>query len=146
MQRRKFLRNVALIAGGIFLTRGTPAKALGIDGKPLSGFVRSNGKPIKGVVVSDGYSVVQTDKKGRYSLTPHAEAISIFISIPSGYAFHNESGIVRHYHLLQNVKPAEDINFELQSLGRSDVEHEFIIWADPQVKNAKDVQKMMEES
>lgn len=53
---------------------------------------------------------------------------------------------MRHYHLLQNVKPAEDINFELQSLGRSDVEHEFIIWADPQVKNAKDVQKMMEES
>jgi hypothetical protein len=146
VQRRKFLQNLAWITGGLFLAKCTPAKALALDGKLLTGVVRSKGKGIKDVVVSDGYTVVQTDRKGRYSLTPHAEATSIYISIPAGYAFNNQKGIVRHYYLMQDVKAGTDINFELMPLDKNDNEHEFIIWADPQVRNASDVRKMMEES
>lgn len=145
MNRRKFLQSLAWITGGLLLTL-KPAKALALYGKALKGQVRSKGRGIKDVVVSDGYSVVQTDRKGRYTLEPHPEALAIFISTPAGYEFTNESGVVRHYQLLQNVKQGQDVNFELQPLVNNDDEHEFIIWADPQVKNAKDVQKMMDES
>lgn len=146
MNRRKFLQNIAWLTGGLLVLRSNTAKALGMDGRLLTGLVRAKGKGVRDVVVSDGYSVVQTDKKGRYSLTAHPEALALFISTPSGYAFSHENGIVRHYHLLQRIKAGQDTNFELIPLGKSDDAHEFIIWADPQIKNAKDVEKMMTES
>jgi hypothetical protein len=98
------------------------------------------------VVVSDGYNVVETNKKGKYEFEPHPEAVAIFISTPSGYAFKNENGIARHYRLFQDVNTKKEISFDLVPLDANDNEHQFIIWADPQVKNAKDVEKMMNES
>lgn len=144
MQRRKFIRNLAWISGGILLTRCTPANVLIADGRTVKGVVSANGKGLKDVMVSDGYSVVTTDKKGRFELVFHADAVALFVSTPSGYAFTNEKGIARHYRLAQDING--DVNFELQLLDRDDDEHQFLIWADPQVKNAKDVQKMMQES
>ncbi|MFN2440477.1 MAG: metallophosphoesterase, partial [Chitinophagaceae bacterium] len=38
------------------------------------------------------------------------------------------------------------INFDLVPLDINDDEHQFIIWADPQTKNAGDVEKMMTQS
>ena len=38
------------------------------------------------------------------------------------------------------------LDFDLVPLDQDDNEHQFIIWADPQVKNKKDVGKMMTES
>jgi 3',5'-cyclic AMP phosphodiesterase CpdA len=146
MQRRKFLQSLAWLTGGIFITRCTPARALMVSGQTLKGAVLSNGKGVKNVVVSDGYSVVTTDKKGQYEFTPHPEAVSLFISTPSGFAFANENGIARHYRLLQNIDVNKEINFDLVPLGKNDNEHQFIIWADPQVANAKDVDKMMTQS
>lgn len=146
MNRRRFLQSIAWLTGGLLLTKCKPAKALAIDGKQLTGLVLANGKGLKGVVVSDGYSVVQTDKRGRYSLSPHAEALALFVSTPAGYDFNNRDGISRHYYLLQDVNTGQDINFQLSALGKADDEHSFIIWADPQVRNARDVKKMMDES
>jgi hypothetical protein len=146
MNRRKFLQSIAWLTGGLLLTRCRPAKALALDGKSLTGLVLANGKGIKDVVVSDGYTVVQTDRKGRYRLSPHPDALALFVSTPAGYAFNNEHGIAKHYYLLQNINAAQDVNFQLTPLGKADDEHEFIIWADPQVRNARDVQKMMTES
>ncbi len=146
MDRRKFLQSIAWLTGGLLLTRSKTAKALAIDGQTLTGLVRSKGKGIRDVVVSDGYSVVLTDKRGRYSITAHPDALALFVSTPSGYEFTNENGISRHYHQLQNVKPGQDANFDLVQLAKNDNEHQFIIWADPQIKNKKDVEKMMEES
>jgi hypothetical protein len=146
MQRRIFLQNLAWLTGGFLLTRCTPAKELVSNGQSLKGLVLANGKGVKNVVVSDGYSVVVTDKKGRYELIPHPEAVSLFISTPAGYEFINEKGIARHYRLLQDVQVSRDINFDLVPLTKDDNEHEFIIWADPQVANAKDVEKMMNQS
>jgi hypothetical protein len=146
MQRRKFLQRIAWLTGGLFITRCTPAKALSIDGKTIQGIVSANGKGLKDVVVSDGYSVVATDKKGRYSIVPHPDSIALFISTPAGYEFIQERGIARHYRLMQNIDLSKETNFELQPLGKNDNEHQFIIWADPQVKNAKDVAKMMTET
>lgn len=146
MQRRRFLQHIALLTGGFALTKCTPAKALAIDGKTLRGAILSGGKGVKGVVVSDGYSVVATDRKGRYAFTPHPDAVAVHISTPSGYAFKTENNIARHYRLLQSVDVTKDINFDLAPLDKDNDDHQFIIWADPQVANAKDVEKMMTES
>ncbi|RYZ27202.1 MAG: metallophosphoesterase, partial [Chitinophagaceae bacterium] len=129
MQRRHFLQSLAWLTGGLFITRCTPAKALNISGKTVQGTVSANGKGLKDVIVSDGYSVVATDKKGRYSLVPHPDAIALFVSTPSGYAFPQERSIARHYRLMQNVDISKENNFELQPLDRDDNEHQFIIWA-----------------
>ncbi len=146
MQRRRFLQNLAWLTGGFVVSSYVPIKHLTAAGKKIKGHVLSNGKGVQNVVVSDGYSLVLTDKEGKYELTPHADAVTLFISTPSGFHFINENGIARHYRLLSQINKRKSINFDLQPLSQNDDEHQFIIWADPQVKNAKDVQKMMEES
>ena len=99
MQRRKFLQSLGLLTGGVALSNYASAHTFQQKEKNISGYVRSNGNGIKNVVVSDGYSVVVTDKKGKYEFEPHPDAIAVFISTPSGYAFINEKGIARHYRM-----------------------------------------------
>lgn len=40
---------------------------------------------VKGVSVTDGYSVVKTDARGAYAITPRADAVFVYITRPSGY-------------------------------------------------------------
>jgi hypothetical protein len=146
MQRRHFLQSLAWFTGGLFFSRCTPARALRINGKTLTGAVVAKGTGLEGVVVSDGYTVMATDKHGRFQLEPHPEAVALFISTPAGYSFINEKGIARHYRLLQDIDAKNRVNFELTALDKDDNEHQFIIWADPQVANTKDVEKLMTQS
>jgi len=134
------------LTGGAFLVNAQPASAREPEGKGLKGKVLSNGHPVPNVVVSDGYSVVVTDAKGRFELTPHADSVAVFISTPAGYAFAQQKGIARHYCKLKDVNHKKGIQFDLLPLAQNDDEHQFLIWADPQVKNAKDVEKMMAHS
>ncbi|HVE60838.1 MAG TPA: calcineurin-like phosphoesterase family protein [Chitinophagaceae bacterium] len=146
MQRRKFIQNLALFTGGLALTKFAPANVFGQTKKKIKGHVLSAGQGVKNVVVSDGYSVVATDKNGKYEFEPHVDAVAVFISTPSGYAFKNKKGIARHYRLLKDVNIKKAINFDLVPLGVNDDEHQFIIWADPQTRNAIDVEKLMSQS
>ena len=146
MQRRRFLRNIIWLTGGLFTAGHLPVTAALAKGKKIKGQVLSGGKGVKGVVISDGYSVVITDNKGKYELEPDPAAVNIFISTPSGYAFAHEQGIARHYHSLRGNNKTKDLDFNLVKLEGNDHEHQFIIWADPQVKNEKDVQKLMNHS
>jgi 3',5'-cyclic AMP phosphodiesterase CpdA len=146
MQRRKFLQNIAWLTGGFIVAGQLPASAFAGQRKKLKGRVLSKGDGVKGVVISDGYSVVATDSKGKYEFDPHPDAVAVFISTPAGYAFKNQDGISRHYRLLTELNLKKSIDFDLVPLDQDDTNHSFIIWADPQVKNAKDVEKMMNES
>ncbi|HKO82212.1 MAG TPA: calcineurin-like phosphoesterase family protein [Chitinophagaceae bacterium] len=146
MQRRKFIQQTALLTSGFIIAGQLPASAFSGKVKRIKGAVTANGKGIKGVVLSDGYTVITTDAKGRYEIEPHPLATNIFISTPSGYDFNNENGIARHYYSLKNIANRKNVNFELVRLDKDDTEHQFIIWADPQVKNKKDVEKMMGQS
>lgn len=146
MQRRRFIQNIIWLTGGLFAASHLQVAAAIRKGKKIKGQVLSNGKGVKGVVVSDGYTVIITDKKGRYELEPNPAAINIFISTPAGYAFSNEQGIARHYRSITSNPETRELNFYLEPLGKDDNEHQFIIWADPQVKNAKDVEKLMSQS
>ena len=145
MKRRKFITNSAWLGTGLLLAGNLPASVL-TDTKKLRGRVLSKGKGIKSVVVSDGYSVVATDSNGKYELEPHPDAITIFISIPAGYEFIHENGVARHYKFIENISSKKDGDFILTPLEKNDTEHSFVIWADPQVKNASDIEKMMKQS
>lgn len=144
MKRRLFIQNISWLTGSMITACQFPAETFD-TGKKIKGQVAANGKGIKDVVISDGYSVITTDAKGRYELQPHPAAKNIFISTPSGYEFKNQNGIARHYHSLSNIN-RRNADFELVPLNKEDNEHQFIIWADPQVKNQSDVDKMMTKS
>lgn len=143
MQRRQFIRQSALLAGGLVATTFLPVQAFAGPGKKIKGAVRSAGKGVKGVVVSDGYSVVATNAAGKYEMPLHPDANAVFISTPAGYAFAQEKGIARHYRLIRDANLRKAIDFDLAPLGVDDDEHQFVIWADPQVKTNSDVEKMM---
>lgn len=145
MNRRKFIQQFSWLTGGLILAGELPFSAQAGTARKIKGKVSAAGRGIAGVVVSDGYSVMQTDSKGRFEMQPHAAATSVFLSTPAGYAFLQENNITRHYNKL-SMAGKKEINFKLTKLERDDNEHRFFIWADPQVKNAADVKRMMNES
>lgn len=145
MKRRVFIQNLFLASGGLVLA-GQPGYAAVVKKKKaIRGRVTAQGKKLADVSVSDGFAVVRTDRKGRYELPVHPQARFVFVSIPAGYHFPNEKGLARHYHSLAG-DTARSFDFELSPLETDDTRHQFIIWADPQVKNAADVQLMMQQS
>ena len=151
MERRYFLRNFILFTGGLvsanvygrLLPGFLPATN---DGKKINGKITTNGKPLANVIVTDCFSVVATDSKGVYSIEPHPDAQFITISTPAGYAFINEEHIVRQYKPISSISGNNKADFELTPLPSDDNKHQFIIWADPQVKNNSDVAMLMKES
>ncbi len=145
MKRRLFIQNATWFTGGLIAAGQFPAETLD-TGKKIKGRVYSNNKGIRGVVVSDGYTVVLTDSKGKYKLEIHPAADFVFVSTPSGFAFKNENGISRHYYELNKIGRNKHVDFELEPLNKNDNEHQFIIWADPQVKNQSDIDELMTQS
>lgn len=62
--------------------------------------------PLANILVSDGYTVVKTDKAGRFILVPHADARFLFVTIPAGYKASRT-----HYIALSD--PQNDYDFGL---------------------------------
>ncbi|NML21893.1 metallophosphoesterase [Pseudoflavitalea sp. G-6-1-2] len=146
MQRRKFIQQAGLLAGGIVVAGWNTASAFSVSDKKIKGTVKSGKKALANVVVSDGYSVVATSNAGKFEFDLHADAVAVFVSTPAGYAFPQQNGIARHYKLVSEINTRKGIEFDLEKLSQNDDEHQFIIWADPQVKTKKDVAKMMANS
>ncbi len=146
MKRKEFIISLGWLTAGVLTSKLLPASEVFNKQKKIKGRVLSSGKGIKNVVVSDGYSVVLTNGDGKYEIEPNEAATAVFVSTPSGYEFKNSNGISRHYILMSDIKTKKNNDFELTALNKNDDEHEFIIWADPQVKNDKDVKRMMGES
>lgn len=142
MNRRSFIQRAGILTGSAFIALNSTAFSAG-DKATVTGKVTDGKRGIRNVAVSDGYSVVLTDAKGVYSLTPHEKAKSIFMSTPAGYAFKTDYNVARQY---QNLDDKSGFDFKLQPLNKDDANHHFIIWADPQVKNKKDVKQMMDTS
>ncbi|MFB9863606.1 calcineurin-like phosphoesterase C-terminal domain-containing protein [Rufibacter immobilis] len=145
MKRRTFLQSLALFSGGLVLAGPSVFARSKKAAQTLSGTVKARGKKLAKVVVSDGFSVVQTNKRGQFELPVNERAKFVFLSIPAGYEFPQEKGLAKHYLPITAGK-ANKYDFELQPLGKDDSKHSFIVWADPQVKDAKDVALMMQDS
>ena len=143
MNRRSFIQGLGLITGSAFIALQSDAFSKLKHGETLKGKVTSGGKGIKGVVISDGYNVVVTDSNGNYSIAPNEKAQSLFMSTPAGYEFKTDYNVARQYEVLGSKN---QYDFKLKPLNKKDDKHTFIIWADPQVKNKKDVKQMMDTS
>ncbi|MBA4139299.1 MAG: calcineurin-like phosphoesterase C-terminal domain-containing protein [Segetibacter sp.] len=143
MQRRTFLQNLLFITGAWITGCTKRTGALNSHGRLVTGKVTSQGKGLANVIISDGFSVVNTDREGSYKITLTANSEHIFVSIPSGYVLPHEKNIARHY---KEVQQGDKFDFELTPLAIKDDQHQFMIWADPQVKNASDVDKLMTQS
>ena len=141
MNRRIFLQRISLFTGGLIISLPAFPFSLLNKGKKIYGKVSDGKQGIAGVVVSDGYSVVLTNKKGVYSFEANKDATLVWLSTPAGYEFIAENSIARHYHSLNGQ---ESYNFKLAKLNKADDHHKFILWADPQIRNKKDVKQMME--
>ena len=84
--RRKFIvSGLEGLAWAALKVRGAPAPA----GVPVSGQVRdrTGSAPMAGVAVSNGYSIVETDRQGRYEIVAVPDDYPfIFVTPPAGYA------------------------------------------------------------
>jgi len=151
MERRNFIKNVLLFTGGIFSYSSFANNVSGFGfsrsaRNTIRGKVMFNGEPLSNVVVTDCYSVVATNANGVYQITPHQDAEFITVSTPSGYHFVHDEYIVRQYKYIAEMEQNKMFDFELIPLLQSDTKHQFVIWADPQVKNNSDVHLLMSES
>ncbi|UYQ93661.1 calcineurin-like phosphoesterase family protein [Chitinophaga horti] len=147
MHRRNFLYLTSLLGAGI-LTGADKAYSAIVGGRAtkVTGKVTAKGKALKDVVVSDGFSVVKTDAKGRFAFTASEKAGFVFISVPAGYAIPvSKEGMAAYYQPLE-PKDAQSFDFALTPLTKNDNEHNFIVWADPQIKNQQDTQQLLTES
>lgn len=145
MQRRKFLQNFLWLSGGLLAGCHKAVYASGNKAKKITGRVTAGGKGVGNVIVSDGFSVVQTARDGKYQMTLSPSSRHVFISVPSGYELPHEMNVARHYKVIDAASDGH-YDFDLRPLSVPDSKHQFVIWADPQVKNEKDVAKLMSQS
>lgn len=144
MNRRIFLQRFGLMAAGMVVSLKSNAFNQLTHGSTISGIVSDGKKGIANTVVSDGFEVVITDKNGRYTINLNDKSEFLFLSTPAGYDFKTDTGSVNRQY--ETLGARNEVSFTLKRLKINDDKHNFIIWADPQVKNKKDVQQMMETS
>src|SRR5690606_14785713 len=86
---------------GVLFCQQSVAQLAAISGAVLDAELK---KGISGVAVTDGYTIVLTDKKGNYKLTPHANAKFVYITIPSGYQIPVDKNLPQYYSTLHQSK------------------------------------------
>lgn len=93
----------------------------------------NSGKGVAGVPVTDGRIITTTDKKGNYSLPTLSDRDYIYYTLPSGYNSDTENCLPRFYKKLDKTQAKQTIDFSITKATVDQTEHNFIIWADPQV-------------
>lgn len=155
MFRRNFLKNMGL-AGMVSMLPSALSNAAPVaPGEELTdlssielrGQVRAGGKGIKGVSVTDGTNVCQTDANGNYELLSNRQARFVYISVPSGYKFDNNQGIAVFYKVIPVTATSSfRADFSLEKLKQDDTQHNFVVWADPQIISKKDAELLLTQS
>ena len=143
LNRRFFLK--ALGWSGAALT-ATPAAIARTDAPAapprLTGRVTGHGKGLANVSVTDGFTVVQTDANGRYTLPADGHADFVYISIPAGYDFPNDKGTASFYQPVSIGKETFTADFTLEKLPVDDTRHQFVVWADTQMISKADAEQL----
>ena len=139
MNRRLFVTKLGLLTGWLALSFDAYSFKLKRTQK-IAGIVKNGNKGLYGVAVTDGYTITLTDLDGNYSFTSHPDAKFVYISTPAGYDFLTKNNLATSF---QKLNSNETYDFNLKKLSKNDSKHQFIIWADPQVKNKNDVAQMM---
>ncbi|WP_118975705.1 calcineurin-like phosphoesterase C-terminal domain-containing protein [Taibaiella koreensis] len=148
MKRRSFIRNIGLLSAGLGFS--APAVFAGEREeqedyifRKISGRISADGKGIANVTVSDGFSVTRTDTKGNYVLEAHYDARFVFLSLPAGYEIPHDQGIAKFYAPLQKGVKQQKADFALTLSAQDDTRHTFVVWADTQIKDEVDAEKLL---
>ncbi|RYD86087.1 MAG: metallophosphoesterase, partial [Sphingobacteriales bacterium] len=99
---------------------------------------------VASVAVTDGVNITLTDKSGNYQLLSNKTAQFVYISIPAGYAIPHNKGVAHFYKPIEHKASSFTANFQLDRLEKSDKDHVFVVWADPQIISKKDAQALID--
>ncbi len=107
----------------------------------VRGRVVAKGRGVGQVAISDGLSVVTTDTDGHYELLADARQSFVQLSLPSGYEIPLQpAGTARLHRPIQpDTRGQMEAGFELAALPAPDDEHAFLLLADPQTQDAREV-------
>ena len=106
----------------------------------------SDGKPAVGVSVSDGFSVVQTDSNGSYSLTPHTDAWYIYYSLPADCnVAYNDKGQPHFFIKYERERYQYDFTLVRNPNGKEEKFSLFCL-ADPQCSSTTSRNRFQKES
>lgn len=110
----------------------------------LKGKILSDGKAIPSVQVTDGINIVETDKKGNFSIVTQPQSEYIYYSLPSGYNSPIVNGIPVFFQKINPDLKEQKIDFEIIKSDKSQFKHAFILWADPQVLEMEEFDQLEE--
>jgi len=109
----------------------------------VKGKIHCNGKGLEGVKVTDGVQWVTTDRKGYFSLKVYdPENEFVYYSLPSGFESPVINGVPVFYKVLNKKQKTQQVNFELNKAQRSQHNHAFVVWADPQVMDEVELEML----
>ncbi|MCC8173637.1 MAG: calcineurin-like phosphoesterase C-terminal domain-containing protein [Odoribacter sp.] len=114
-----------------------------VNGREISGVVKSANKYLKGVVVTDGVNFSVTDKKGKYKLEVDDKALFVYIFTPSGYVAPYQSGNPEFYISLEQQLPTYD--FDLIPVKGMDRNYTLIAVGDPQPRTDENMEVYQKE-
>lgn len=104
----------------------------------IKGRVTCNGKPMQSVVVTDGYSCVETNKDGIYSMPYNSFARFVYISTPSGYLTDTKEKTIPQFY--KAIQPGNGLyDFHLKPNPKDDSKHLFIAQTDVQMATDDDL-------
>ena len=106
---------------------------------PFTGtFTDEKGKPMAGVTVSNGFTCVQTDAKGHYTLPYNSASKFVYYTVPANceVPVHSATDNTACFYQ-QVVDTVSQYNFTLKRLaGGKEKNYKLIVIGDPQVTNA----------
>lgn len=159
--RRGFLKNIALTAGGFSLLSIDDVKAeevvvesklneggfSGYNTIVINGKVQVGAIGVANAVVSDGIQVVKTNSKGEFNFVTSTKSNFVFLSIPAGYEIKKQkNGAADFFYRIDKSKSQQTVSFQLDKLKESDLTHHFIVWADPQIQKEDEAAMLLAET
>lgn len=122
------MKKILLISLSLLFTFTAIAANIIVKGK-----ITCKGKAIPSVQITDGKTIVESDKNGKFCLQTSSENEYVYYTLPSGYESPVINGIPVFYKKVNPELKNQKINFELTKALKSQTNHAFILWADPQL-------------
>lgn len=113
--------------------------SFGNEGRIFSGKITALGKGISDVVVTDGVNFTLTNNYGRYKINTSDDAKFIYYILPKGYNSPVIKGVTTFFRKITNEVQNDKYDFELEKKPSNDQKHTFIVWADPQIIDIKEL-------
>lgn len=110
----------------------------------VKGKIFCQGKALSSVQVTDGKTIVTTDRNGKYCLQTTSEKEYVYYTLPSGYESPIENGIPVFYKKINPELKKQSVNFVLNKATKSQTNHVFLVWADPQVLEMEEFPQLEE--